>query len=154
MIVLSIVLGTSHERSERITGQGSLDLGSGSKELGWSAKSESRWVMLQVFGAVLILIAGVISTFMQGVDSMKLGVAAVIFLPFVAGLALVWLSRKAGSIALGALGLMLVVLMGTSSTLSEMDTAEEIISLAVLAIGALFTIVGAFSTLNASDRKS
>ncbi len=137
-----------------MTGQGSLGLGSTGKELGWSAKSESRWVMLQALGAVLILIAGAISTFMQGVDSMELGVAAVILLPFVAGLALLWISPKTGSIALGVLGLMLVVLLGISSTLSEMDSATEIISLAVFAIGSLLTIVGAFSTLNSVDRKS
>jgi hypothetical protein len=110
--------------------------------------------MLQAVGAVLILIAGVISTFMNGVDGMELGVAAVIFLPFVAGLVLVGLSPKSGSIGLGILGLMMVLLMGLSSTLSEVDSAAEIISVAVFAIGALLTIVGAFSTLNAIDRKS
>lgn len=106
------------------------------------APLRSGWVKLQVGGAALMLAAG-IPALTPGLDPMAYQVAALVLVPVIAGIALLWLAPRAGTLWLGVLGVVLFSLIVTSPAIRQTEPISEFIATWIFVLGATLSAVAA-----------
>lgn len=96
---------------------------------------QSRWVKIQA-GATLLMLAGMLPYLRGGLDPMAYQVAALVMVPVLVGLLLLWLRPKAGTLWLGAVGLALAALVIASPALGETEPIAEVVATWVVVLSA------------------
>lgn len=98
-------------------------------------RAVSGWARLQAGGALLIL-AAALPALTAGQDPMAYQVAALVLTPVLLGLALLWFVPRAGTLLLGAAGLILTLLLVASPALWEPEPVSELLAAWAALIGA------------------
>jgi hypothetical protein len=117
-----------------------------------AAVTKSPWSKLQAAGCLVILIAS-LPALRAGVDPMAYQVAALVLIPFLAGLGLLWFFPRTGTVWLGVAGLVLALLLAGSPALLETEAPTELLAAWAALLGAILVAGASIPAMRALGRR-
>jgi hypothetical protein len=118
-----------------------------------AAVALSSWSKLQAAGCLVLLVAS-LPALRAGVDPMAYQVAALVLIPFLIGLGLLWFFPRTGTVWLGVAGLVLALLLAGSPALLETQEPAELLAAWAALLGALLVAGAAIPALRALGRRT